>query len=187
MEEARAAVPDPVKTSEPAAHSARLAGPHLRNLALRDPGYSHVGVRSTQAPESPATVAYKDENPIVAESRSFASVIEPWHRTRNPSATLTLLDAHEQRYPSGHMRLESRVLRAEIYLAQGHESAALSVLDSLSLSGIPRARELQTVRGELRIKAGRCAEGKRDLDEVLEKSVADSLARRAAQAISHCP
>jgi outer membrane PBP1 activator LpoA protein len=123
----------------------------------------------------------------VAESHSFASVIEPWHRTHNASAALALLDAHEQRYPNGHMRLETRMLRAEIYLAQGREAEALAVLDSLALSGIPRARELQTVRGELRIKAGRCPEGKRDLGDVLDKSVADSLARRAAQALHHCP
>jgi hypothetical protein len=85
------------------------------------------------------------------------------------------------------MRLESRVLRAEILLAEGHESEALKILDSMALSGIPRGRELQTVRGELRIKAGRCSEGKRDLGDVLEKGVADALAKRASQAISHCP
>jgi outer membrane PBP1 activator LpoA protein len=129
----------------------------------------------------------KAQNPIVAESQSLASVIEPWHRTHNASTALALLDAHEQRYPNGNMRLETRVLRAEIYLAQGRETEALAVLDSVALSGIPRARELQTVRGELRIKAGRCPEGKRDLSDVLEKSVADSLAKRAAQALHHCP
>jgi hypothetical protein len=137
--------------------------------------------------DAPAATADREENSIVAESRSFASVIEPWHRTRNAGTTLALLDAHERRYPSGHMRLESRVLRAEIYLAQGHEGAALATLDSLALTGLPRARELQTVRGELRIKAGRCAEGKRDLGEILEKGVADALAKRATQAMSHCP
>ena len=150
-----------------------------RTLALHDPGDSHRA--------APPPAAEKEENPIVAESRSFASVIEPWHRTRNASTTLALLDAHERRYPSGHMRLESRVLRAEILLAEGHESEALKILDSMALSGIPRGRELQTVRGELRIKAGRCSEGKRDLGDVLEKGVADALAKRASQAISHCP
>ena len=158
-------------------------------MALHDPGDTRQGARADQTPESPAQLpaADKEENPIVAESRSFATVIEPWHRTHNAGATLALLDAHERRYPSGHMRLESRVLRAEIFWAQGRESEALDVLDSLSLSGIPRARELQTVRGELRIKAGRCAEGRRDLGDVLEKGVADALAKRATRAISHCP
>jgi hypothetical protein len=189
---APALIPAPAlepEPSEPESHSARPTGSRPRTLALRDPGNSREGIRAMPAPEMPAPPATTDkvENPIVAESRSFASVIEPWHRTRNASTTLVLLDAHERRYPSGHLRLESRLLRAEVYLAQGRERDALAVLDSVSLSGIPRARELQTVRGELRIKAGRCAEGKRDLDDVLEKGVADALARRATQAISHCP
>jgi len=34
---------------------------------------------------------------------------------------------------------------------------------------------------------GRCAEGKRNLGDVLEEGVADALAKRAAQAFSHCP
>jgi len=136
---------------------------------------------------TPTPIVAREENPIVAESHSFASVIEPWHRTHNPSAALALLDAHERRYPNGHMHVETRVLRAEIYLAQGRESEALAVLDSLALAGLPRGRELQVVRGELRIKAGRCPEGKRDLGDVLEKGVADPLAERALRAIHHCP
>jgi hypothetical protein len=84
------------------------------------------------------------------------------------------------------MRLESRVLRAEVNLAEGRERESLSVLDTLSLAGIPRAREMQLVRGELRIKFGRCAEGKRDVDDVLAKGIADPLAKRAAQALSRC-
>ena len=165
----------------------RGEGPR-HTLALRDPDHSHQASRTSEAPVVPVPpAAEREENPIVAESRSFASVIEPWHRTRNASATLALLDAHERRYPSGHRRLESRVLRAEIFLSQGRESEALGVLDSVSLAGIPRGRELQTVRGELRIKAGRCPEGKRDLGEVLEKNMADALAKRASQAMSHCP
>jgi hypothetical protein len=155
-------------------------------LALRAPVTSREVSRLEEAPAPIVSVA-KPESPIVAESHSLASVIEPWHRAHNASAALALLDAHEQRYPNGHMRLETRMLRAEIYLAQGRETEALAVLDSVALSGIPRARELQTVRGELRIKAGRCPEGKRDLSDVLEKSVADSLAKRAAQALHHCP
>jgi hypothetical protein len=184
---AGATVPESAKVAEPATHSVRLAGSRPRNVALRDPGDSREQAQANKPSAAPASTADTDDNPIVAESRSFASVIGPWHRTRNADETLALLDAHERRYPNGHMRLESRVLRAEIYLGQGRNSAALAVLDSLSLSGLPRARELQTVRGELRIAASRCAEGKRDLSDVLEKGVADALAKRAVQAMSHCP
>jgi hypothetical protein len=182
-------IPEPAKASEGTAPPIRPVAQRPRTLALRDLEDPRDGTRATRASESRAAPAGADraEDPIVAESHSFASVIEPWHRTHNADATLALLDAHERRYPSGHLRLESRVLRAEIYLSQGRENDSLAVLDSLSLSGMPRARELRTVRGELRIKVGRCAEGKRDLGEVLEKSVADALAKRAVQAMSRCP
>ena len=184
----RAPLPEPVTTVGPATHPVRPAHPYPRNVSL----VAHGGLRerapAAQLPASSMPAPASEEKKTIAEeSRSFASVIEPWHRTRDAGTTLTLLDAHERRYPSGHMQLESRVLRAEIYLAQGRERESLSVLDTLSLAGLPRARELHAVRGELRIKAGRCTEGRQDLDEVLAKGVADSLAKRAASAISHCP
>jgi hypothetical protein len=153
---------------------------------MRHPIISREGTRLEEAPAPTPSVA-REESPIVAESHSLASVIEPWHRTRNASTALALLDAHEQHYPNGRLNVETRMLRAEIYLTQGREADALAVLDTIVLSGIPRVRELQTVRGELRIKAGRCVEGKRDLGEVLEKNLADSLAKRAVQALHHCP
>jgi hypothetical protein len=157
-----------------------------RPLALRAPLAPHAGA-GLEETSAPTPIVAREENPIVAESHSLASVIEPWHHTHNASVALALLDAHERRYPHGHMHVETRVLRAEIYLAQGREGEALAVLDSVALAGLPRGRELQVVRGELRIKAGRCPEGKRDLGEVLEKSVADALAKRATQALHHCP
>ena len=50
---------------------------------------------------------------------------------------------------------------------------------------LPRGRELLTVRGELRIKAGRCDDGRADLAAVLGGS--DILAERARNALTHCP
>jgi hypothetical protein len=117
----------------------------------------------------------------------FAAVIESWRRQRDAASSLALLEAYQRRYPTGHMRIEARALRAEIYLAQGRDDAALAVLDVISLSGLPRARELETVRGELRVKAGRCREARADLGSVLEVSMTDALAERATRALAHCP
>lgn len=150
------------------------------------------------APREPETfIAYHRErgsdrsgeaqDPIVAEGRSFAAVIESWHHRHDADAALGLLDAHEHRFPAGGMGIEARVLRAEILLAQSREADALNVLETVSLWRLPRARELQTVRGELLAKAGRCPEARADLGSVLEKNVADGLAQRAARALSHCP
>ena len=125
--------------------------------------------------------------PIQAESRSFSAALAEWHRDHDAKAALAALDVHERRFPGGQMQLEAKLLRAEILLHQGREREALALLDRMHLPALPRGRELQTVRGELRIKYGRCTEGRRDLDEVLAKDRTDALAGRAARAISLCP
>ena len=178
------------------ATSAKVAGPTkssaLPALALRQPQVPiEPGVPEHDSEPQPrpaeGTPVARAQAPIVLESHSFAAVIEAWHGQHDADAALALLDAHERRYPNGAMHMETRVLRAELYLAQHHENAALAVLDGLALAGLPRGRELATVRGELRVKAGRCAEARMDLGGVLEENIVDLLARRAAQALSHCP
>jgi len=165
------------------------AGGQPRALAPREPSHStarapeRVLAHGADVPSRGATA----DDAIVPESRSFATVIESWHHQHDAGIALALLDAHQRRYPAGHMRLEAGVLRAELYLAQGQNALALSVLDGMSLSGIPRARELQTLRGELRVKAGRCREARSDLGGVLETNTADGLAKRATHALAHCP
>ena len=184
-----AAVPAPPPITQPGEMPAHATFGQPLTIAQQDPLSSpgreraHVTAR---AAKTPARDEATDDS-IVPESQSFATVIESWHRQHDAGNALVLLDAHEQRYPAGHIRLETRVLRAEIYLAQGRKALALSVLDGMSLSGIPRARELQTLRGELRAQAGRCQEARSDLSGVLETSVADDLAKRATQTLAHCP
>ena len=181
--------PAPVVVVTPPSPPVHPAVIHHRDLAMRFPREKPERMPTVSLP-GPGVAPPIDEatkNPLVEERQSFAAVLGAWHRTRAARPTLTLLDTHEQHYPNGDMRIEARVLRSVIYLAEGRDRDALSVLDSLSLAGIPRGRELQVVRGELRIKFGRCSEGKRDFDDVLAKGVADPLAQRAAQAIARCP
>ncbi|HEX7505767.1 MAG TPA: hypothetical protein VF550_03275, partial [Polyangia bacterium] len=76
---------------------------------------------------------------------------------------------------------------AEILLALGRGSQALVVLDSLNLAQLPRARELQTIRGELRGQLGRCQESREDLSLVVLTTSVDELGQRAIRAIVKCP
>ena len=179
--------PEPAASPQPPTppNPAPLPAVPLRKVALRDPTASASHPREHPA-EAPARSEMAEDS-IVAESRAFATVIESWHRQHDAGIALVLLDAYEQRYPAGHMRLEARILRAELYLAQGRNALALSALDGMSLAGIPRARELQTLRGELRVKADRCRDAQADLHLVLEKNMTDALAKRATQALTHCP
>lgn len=122
-----------------------------------------------------------------AEARSLSEVLERWRRQGRAEAALTLLDEHDRRFPRGLLHVESRVARAEILLALGRTLPALGVLDGLSLSGLPRARELETLRGDLRAQAGRCGDARVDLNAVLARGREDELGRRAARALRFCP
>jgi hypothetical protein len=134
------------------------------------------------APPPPAL----PDDPIAREGESFARVLQTWRRSRDSRAALSALDLHERRFGAGQMALESRLLRVEILLSDGREREALALLDRLDLGAgnVPRGRELLTVRGELRIKAGRCDDGRADLASIV--GGADGLAQRARNALTHC-
>ena len=170
----------------------RLAPPATTTAATTSPPPATPGATSPPAAPVPAAAEVPAPAPavpsqIVAESRSFAAALGRWNRNHDAHAALAALDAHERRFPDGEIRLEAQLLRAEILLAGGREREGLALLDPLPLAGLPRARELRTVRGELRVKLGRCPEGKTDLDTVLAEGAADALAQRARQALSACP
>ena len=124
---------------------------------------------------------------ITRESESLASVQRLWRHNRDAAGALVSLDEHDRRFRQGQMALESRLLRVEILIEERRNEAALAILDGLPLAdpGMPRSRELLTVRGELRVRLGRCADARRDLELLARGS--DGLARRARDALTHCP
>lgn len=143
-----------------------------------------------RAPSPPAAVEAEEPAPgssITDESRSFLSALADWRRDHDGDAALAALDVHERRFPHGQIRWEARILRAEILLGQGRQREALAALEDVPLTGLPRGRELQTIRGELRVELRRCSEGRADLAAVLAGGSADDLGRRAARAMSACP
>lgn len=123
---------------------------------------------------------------LSAEARSLADALARWRRDGDGEAALALLDAHDRRFVAGVLSVEAKVARAEILLAVGRRARGLAVLDSLDLAGLPRARELATLRGELRAEAGRCAEARADLGGVLGDTANDDLRRRAGAALARC-
>jgi hypothetical protein len=135
----------------------------------------------------PSSVGVPEESPVSAEARSLAQALSLWRREKNGDAALSLLDAHERRFSHGALSVESKIARAEILLALTRRDHALRVLDSLGLAGLPRARELETLRGELRAEAGRCRDARADLSRVLEGTRDDDLSRRAQTALARCP
>lgn len=127
------------------------------------------------------------EGPLSMEARSLADALARWRRDGKAEAALALLGVHQRSFPHGALWVESQVARAEILLVLGRSGQALAVLDSLALANLPRARELQTLRGELRAQAGRCQEARTDLGRVVSSIGSDDLDKRASHALLACP
>lgn len=147
-------------------------------------------VRRAPHAEPPAAApspAPPEESPLSAEARSLSDALARWRRDGDAEAALASLGAHERRFPRSVFSVEAKVARAEILLALGRRGQALGVLDGLTLTRLPRARELFTIRGELRAEAGRCSDARADLSSVLGPTAGDDLGRRATAAIARCP
>jgi hypothetical protein len=141
----------------------------------------------TTSPTSPQPDGIAVTSSVSAEARSLADALARWHRDGNAEMALGLLTAHERRFEHGALAVESKVARAKILLALERHAQALVVLDSLSLASLPRADELQIIRGELRAEAGRCREAKADISQVMVDKTPDDLTRRAARVLAKCP
>jgi hypothetical protein len=146
---------------------------------------AHRRKAAVTAPRAPAPAASAD-SPIVLEGRSFARALELWRARRDGPAALAALDEHQRRFPSGQMRAEAMVLRAEILLAAHRDREAMAALDQVALDRVPRARELHTLRGELRARFARCEDARTDLTPIAAGG-ADEHAKRAQVALGRCP
>jgi hypothetical protein len=83
------------------------------------------------------------------------------------------VEALESRFPSGRLERERELVRVEALLALHRNAAALARLDALDLATMPRAAELQVLRGELRLGAGRALDATRDFDAALDRVQGD--------------
>lgn len=168
----KSAQPAPAPSPEPRSQ------PAPRRLARAEITGSPASANSETAPA---------EGALSVEARSLADALARWRHDGKAEAALALLTVHERRYPQGALSVEARVARAEILLALSRKEQALAVLDSLTLTSLPRARELATLRGELRAQAGRCQDARADLARVLSNTATDDLGKRASRALAVCP
>ena len=188
--ELRNGAPTPTGAAAPAesptAPSVATGAEGHASLAARRVPHQDLSPPSASSPIAPAPIP-PAESALSVEARSMADALARWRRDRSGEAALALLGAHDRRFPHGSLSVESKVARAEILLGLARGSEALAVLDSLNLAVLPRARELATIRGELRARAGRCREARADLSSVLARTGTDDLGRRALRARAECP
>jgi hypothetical protein len=105
-------------------------------------------------------------------------------RDRDAAGALAALDEYRARWPKGALRPEAEVARVDALLSLGRRGEALAALEAVNVGGLPRARELGVVRGELRAEAGRCKEAVRDFDAAAKSG--DALGERALWGRAAC-
>lgn len=188
-------------TRRSASHAARATGPVALPPTTPSPPVLPVAVAPAGAAPgapaarrpprgelwSPAAPQPPAGSPLSAEARSLSQALATWRRDGHAEDALASLSAHERRFARGALAVEAKVARAEILLSLARREQALAVLDGLPVTELPRARELGTIRGELRAHVGRCREARLDLSRVLQVTADDDLAKRAAAALAACP
>jgi tetratricopeptide (TPR) repeat protein len=159
-------------------------GPRKRALAAvpTDERAPSPGAEPTSAAGgTPARI----EGPLVGESALLGEALRALNLRRDALASLHALDAYDARYPAGVLRREALVARIDALLALGRRTEALQLLEKAGdLTALPKARELEVLRGELRAQGGNCAGAGSDFDAALDER--GPLAERALWGLAAC-
>ena len=133
------------------------------------------------APPAPVTV-----EALAAEARLLGAAVRALRQEDNPAKALALLDDFSARFPRGSLGAEATLARIDSLGRLGRDRERLEVLDRLGFSGMPHARELRVLRGELRLRAGRVQAAADDFEIALGEGAADQLGERALYGRASC-
>ena len=132
------------------------------------------------APASPV------EGAAGIEARLLAESLRSLRKDHAAERALALVAENDRRFPDGPLRRQAAMVRAEVLLRLGRQSAALAVLESLPLEAGAADRGLSLARAELRAAHARCAEAISDFDRVLAVELDDAAAERALYGRALC-
>ncbi len=133
------------------------------------------------APPAPVAV-----EALAAEARLLGAAVRALRQEDNPAKALVLLDDFSARFPRGSLGAEATLARIDGLGRLGRDRERLEVLDRLGFSGMPHARELRVLRGELRLRAGRVQAAADDFEIALGEATADQLGERALYGRASC-
>jgi hypothetical protein len=167
----------------------RTPGPRLPARRAPPP----VATRAETPPPAPETEPSPvaggglaaPEGPLAGEAALLGEALRALNVRREPLASLGALDAYDLRYPAGALRREALVARIDALLALGRREEALELLEKAGeLRALPKGRELEVLRGELRARAGDCRRAAADFEDVL--GARDPLSERALWGLAVC-
>jgi outer membrane protein assembly factor BamD (BamD/ComL family) len=137
-------------------------------------------------PEPTAPASSSTDGAAGIEARLLAESLRSLRKDHAPERALALVAEHDRRFPGGSLRRQADMVRAEALLRLGSQSAALSVLDGLTLETGAADRGLSLARAELRAAHAGCAGAISDFDRVLAVEPEDAFAERALYGRAMC-
>jgi hypothetical protein len=155
------------------------APPAVATLPVPRPRFPVDEARpAPRAPEAP-----DEQSPT--EAHVLARAISHLRGSHDAAAALEDLADYDRRFPGGLLDQEVLRIRTEALLDVGRDREALTRLDERAADAL--TRPLLLLRGELRARAGRCAEALADLGPLADASQTPAaLAGRAIYARASC-
>jgi tetratricopeptide (TPR) repeat protein len=173
-------VPAPVAAAPPVPVAQRTLAP-ARPAASPPPRFIAPAPPLPSAPPAPVAV-----ESLAAEARLLGAAVRALRQEDNPAKALALLDDFSVRFPRGSLGAEATLARIDSLGRLGRDRERLEVLDRLRFSGMPHARELRVLRGELRLRTGRVQAAADDFEIALGEGPADQLGERALYGRASC-
>ena len=124
---------------------------------------------------------------IAAEANLLGAALRALRQDNSPARSLALLDRYAAQFPAGALGAEATLARVDSLRRLGQDQPLRELLEERPITKMPRARELQVLRGELRLRAGHPREAAADFDAILlAGSGKDDLGARALYGRASC-
>ena len=124
--------------------------------------------------------------PERSEAGVLAAAFRKLRSDTDAAAALRVLDDYDVRFPTGVLRGESLMARAEALIALHRRAEALPVLERLESSGGAVSRHIRITRSELYAESGGCTRARPEFDALISVSDTDDAGSRALYGRASC-
>lgn len=151
-------------------------------LPVAAPAPVPLPVPPTVAPVRPhrvaAMVRRSPEHPDAddPEATLLGSALKQLRRNHDPQGALSVLETYQQEFPTGVLRPEAVMIRAESLVDLGRHQDLVDLLTPEAVADLPRSTELSLLRGEALSHLDRCREAIPLFSALLSASLLDEPA-----------
>jgi len=158
-----------------------VEAPPANQLASVDGGPRARSQRARVAPTVPSL-----DPAAHSEAAEIATAFRQLRSAGDPAAALRTLDRYQVDHPTGALRSEARVARAEALIELGRRREALPLLDEIDGRSGPPTRNVRLTRAELHAEMGQCRRARADFDVLADGDELDDTRARALSGRASC-